>query len=148
MHEHSIASHSKLWLIKRESQTNNKHTVSVLCQKHDFILLHDFFDFLIGNLIHFFLLFIAVTGLKIITTTLIPGTKLMKNGSSFPPPRLLRAPRLFGREEKFFKLNSSSDLFLISMSFLINRKSSYYLFQLIPQLPWIDLRRSHFQSLC
>ena len=62
MHEHSIASQSKLWLMhakvfKRESQTNNAHSVVVLCQKHDFILLHHFFDFfrfLIGNLIHFF----------------------------------------------------------------------------------------------
>ena len=32
---------------------------------------------------------------------LIPGTTLIKNGSSFPPPRLFRAPRLFGREEYF-----------------------------------------------
>ena len=51
-HEHSIASHSKLWLMhatvfKRESQTNNEHTVAVLCQKHDFILLHHFFDFFV-----------------------------------------------------------------------------------------------------
>ena len=40
MHEHSIASHSKLWLVhakvlKRESQTNNEHTAAVLYQKHD-----------------------------------------------------------------------------------------------------------------
>ena len=52
MHEHSIASHSKLWLMhakvfKRESQTNNEHTVAVLCHKHDFILLHHFFDFFV-----------------------------------------------------------------------------------------------------
>ena len=50
MHEHSIASHSKLWLMhakvtKTESQENNEHTVVVLCQKHNFILLHHFFDF-------------------------------------------------------------------------------------------------------
>ena len=50
MHEHSIASHSKLWLMhakvfKRRSQTNNEHTLAVLCQKHNFILLHYFFDF-------------------------------------------------------------------------------------------------------
>ena len=32
-------------------------------------------------------------------TTLIPGTTLIKNGSSFPPPRFFRATRLFGREE-------------------------------------------------
>ena len=49
MHEHSIASHSKLWLMhakvfKRESQTNNEHTVAALSQKHDFILMHYFFD--------------------------------------------------------------------------------------------------------
>ena len=30
---------------------------------------------------------------------LIPGTTLIKNGSSFPPPYLFRATRLFGREE-------------------------------------------------
>ena len=30
---------------------------------------------------------------------LFPGTTLIKNGSSFPPPRLFRAPRLFWREE-------------------------------------------------
>ena len=51
-HEHSIASHSKLWLMhatvfKRESQTNNEHTVAVLCQKHDFILFHHFFEFFV-----------------------------------------------------------------------------------------------------
>ena len=45
MHEDSIASHSKLWLMhtklfKRESQTNSEQNVAVLCQKHDFILLH------------------------------------------------------------------------------------------------------------
>ena len=33
------------------------------------------------------------------TTTLIPGTTLIKNGSCFPPLRLFRATRLFGREE-------------------------------------------------
>ena len=86
--------HAKLWLLhakafERESKTNNEHTVAVLCQRHDFILLHHFFDFLI----HFVLLFITVTGVKILTTMLIPGTTLIKNGSSFPPPRLLRAPR-------------------------------------------------------
>ena len=42
------------------------------------------------------------------TTTLITGTTLIKNGSSFPPPRLLRAPRLFGREEYLLKFNNSS----------------------------------------
>ena len=30
---------------------------------------------------------------------LIPGTTLIKNGSSFPPPCLFQATRLFGREE-------------------------------------------------
>ena len=35
------------------------------------------------------------------TTTLITGTTLIKNGSSFPPPRLFRVPRLLGREEYF-----------------------------------------------
>ena len=29
----------------------------------------------------------------------IPGTTLIKNGPSFPPPRLFQAPRLFGTEE-------------------------------------------------
>ena len=32
-------------------------------------------------------------------TTFIPGTTLIKNGSSFPPPRLFRATSLFGSEE-------------------------------------------------
>ena len=50
MHEHSIASHLKLWLMlakvfKRESQANN--AVAVLCQKHDFIHLHHFFYFFV-----------------------------------------------------------------------------------------------------
>ena len=49
---------------------------------------------MIRNLIYFFLLFIAVTGVKILTTMLIPGTTLIKNGSSFLPLRLLRAPRV------------------------------------------------------
>ena len=42
-----------------------------------------FFCFLIRNLIPFFLLFIAVIGLKILTTMFIPGTTLIKNGSLF-----------------------------------------------------------------
>ena len=33
------------------------------------------------------------------TNMLIPGTTLIKNGSSFPPPRLFRATHLFWREE-------------------------------------------------
>ena len=37
--------------------------------------------------------------LKIFTTMLIPDNTLIKKGSSFPPPRLFWAPRLFGREE-------------------------------------------------
>ena len=37
---------------------------------------------------------------------LIPGTKLIKNGSSFPPPRLFRATRLFGREEYTIELKA------------------------------------------
>ena len=39
----------------RESKTNNEHTVAVLCQRHDFILLYHFFDFffLIKNFILF-----------------------------------------------------------------------------------------------
>ena len=41
--------HAKLWLMhakvfERESKTNNEHTVAVLYQRHDFILLHHFFD--------------------------------------------------------------------------------------------------------
>ena len=39
-------------------------------------------------------------------TTLITGTTLIKNGSPSPLPRLLRAPRLFGRQEHIlFKRN-------------------------------------------
>ena len=75
------------------ADTNNEHTVGVLCQRHDFILFYHFFYFfcfLLETLIHFVLLFITVTGLKILATMLIPGTILIKNGSSFPPPRLFR----------------------------------------------------------
>ena len=87
-------------VFERESKTNNEHTVAVLCQRRDFIPLYHFIVvvvFLIKNfIIHFFLIFITVTDLKILTTMLIPGMTLIKNGSSFPSPRLLRATRLFG----------------------------------------------------
>ena len=53
-----------------------------------------FFVFQLETLIHFVLLFITVTDLKILTTMLILGTTQIKNGSSFPPPRLFRARRL------------------------------------------------------
>ena len=85
--------HAKVF--ERESKTNNENTVAVLCQRYDFILLHhflDFFGFQLVTLIHFVLLFITVTDVKVLTTMLIPGTTLIKRGSSFPPPRLLRAP--------------------------------------------------------
>ena len=83
--------HAKVF--ERESKTKNEHTVAVLYQRHDFVLLHhflDFFVFWLETLIRFVLLFIIVTGVKILTT-FIPGTTLIKNGSSFPPPRLFRA---------------------------------------------------------
>ena len=83
--------HAKVF--ERESKTNNEHSVAVLFQRHDFIILHHFFLFFLETLIHFVPLFITVTGLKILTTMLIPGTRLIKKGLSFPPPRLLRAPR-------------------------------------------------------
>ena len=35
--------HAKLFA--RESKRNNEHTVANLCKRHDFILLHHFFDF-------------------------------------------------------------------------------------------------------
>ena len=38
--------------------------------------------------------------MKILTTMLIPATTLIRNSSSFPPPCLFRATRLFGREEQ------------------------------------------------
>ena len=93
---------AKLWLmhksIRKRIKTNNKHTVAVLCLRHVPFLW--FFCFvIIRNFNSFCSSFITVTGLKILTTMLIPGTMLIKNGSSFPPPRLFRAPRLFGREE-------------------------------------------------
>ena len=59
------------------------------------------FYFLITNFNSFCSFFITVTDLRILTNMLIPGTTLIKNGSSFPPPRLFRATRLFGREEYF-----------------------------------------------
>ena len=60
--------------------------------KTQFYSLAPMFCFLIRNLIHFFLLFIAVTDLKIHTNMLIPDTTLIENGSSFPPPCLLWTP--------------------------------------------------------
>ena len=91
--------HAKVF--DRESKTNNKHTAAVLCQRHGFILLYHFFafGFKLETLIHFVLFFITVTGVKILTTTLITSTTLIKKGSSFPPPHLVRATRLVGREE-------------------------------------------------
>ena len=46
--------HAKLWLIhakvsKRESKTNNEHTVGVLCQRDDFIMLYHFFYFYVSH---------------------------------------------------------------------------------------------------
>ena len=49
--------------------------------------------------IHLKIHFSTETGVKILTTVLIPGTTLIKNGSSLPPPRLFWATRLFGSEE-------------------------------------------------
>ena len=71
--------HAKVF--KRESKTNNEHTVAVLCQRDDFILLYHFFNFYVFH------------------HHAYPGTTLIKNGSSFLPPRLFWAIRLFGREE-------------------------------------------------
>ena len=95
--------HAKLWLMhskvfERESKTNNEHTVAVLYQRHDFILLYHFFIlcFLIRNFNSFCSFFITVTDLRILTNMLIPGTTLIKNGLSFPPPCLFWATRLFG----------------------------------------------------
>ena len=46
--------HACLWLMhakvfKRESKTNNEHTAAVLCQRHDFIILYNFFDFYVSH---------------------------------------------------------------------------------------------------
>ena len=100
--------HSKFWLLhakafERESKTNNEHTVAVLCQRHDFIPLYHFliFCFLIRNFnslfssfqyrnlpenshYHTFSMQHANKRRPIFSTnTLIPGTALIKNGSSF-----------------------------------------------------------------
>ena len=94
--------HAKLWLMTQKySKENQKQTVNILQQFYvkDMILFastifKNLFCFvLIRNFNHFVLLFITVTGLKISTTMLIPGTTLFKSGSSFPPPQLFRAPR-------------------------------------------------------
>ena len=45
----------------------------------------DFFVFQLETLIHFVVLFITLTDLKTVTTMLIPGTTLIKNGSSNVP---------------------------------------------------------------
>ena len=42
----------KVWLMhakvfERESKTKNEHTAPVLCQRHDFIVLHHFFGFFV-----------------------------------------------------------------------------------------------------
>ena len=91
------------------ADTNNEHTVGVLCQRHDFIVLYHFlyfFGFLVRNLKSFCSSFhycnwpensshhafsrhhINYEWLIFRTTTLIPGTTLIKNDSSFSPPRL------------------------------------------------------------
>ena len=110
--------HAKVF--ERESKTNNEHTVAVLCQRHDFVLLHHFLYFfclLLRNFNSFCSSFYYCNWRKnshlnaysmhhanlewliFLTTTLITGTTLIKNDSSIPPPRLLRATRLFVREE-------------------------------------------------
>ena len=124
---HTCKNHAKLWLMhakafERDSKTNIEHTVAVLCQRHDFILLNHFFDyvfFLIRNFNSFYSSFYYRNWpenshhhaysrqqahkewLIFPSITLIPGTTLIKNGSSFPPPRLFRATCLFRREEQF-----------------------------------------------
>ena len=112
--------HAKVF--ERGSKTNNEHIVAILCKRHDFILLHhffDFFSFLIRNFNSFCSSFYYCNWPKnshyhtysrhhdneewpiFPTTALITGTKLIKNGSSFPPPCLFWVTRLFGREEYF-----------------------------------------------
>ena len=49
---------AKLWLMQakvfeRQSKTSNEHTVAVLCQRHDFILLYHFFHFFNFLIINF-----------------------------------------------------------------------------------------------
>ena len=45
-----LAACIKAKVFGRESKTNNGHTVAVLCQRHDFVLLyHLFFIFLLFN---------------------------------------------------------------------------------------------------
>ena len=84
------------------------------------------FFFLIKNfIIHFFLIFITVTDLKILTTMLIPGMTLIKNGSSFPSPRLLRATRLFGLLYLWL-LNAS----LLQLYMLDPRQSSEWFYEI------------------
>ena len=58
-----------------------------------FYSLVPFFCFLIRNFHSFCSFLITVTDLRILTNMLMPGTTLIKHGSSFPPPRLFRAPR-------------------------------------------------------
>ena len=115
--------HAKVF--KRESETTNERTVTVLCKRPDFILLHPFFNFFYFSIIcfnSFYSSFYYCNGpenshhhaysryhankewLLFFATTFIPGTTLIKNGSSFPPPRLFRATRLFRREEYVLRL--------------------------------------------
>ena len=83
------------WCTQKYPKENRKQTMNILWQFYvKNMVLFSYTTFFFRNLIFFFFhLFIAVTGLKILTTMLIPDTTPIKNGSSFPPPRLLRAPR-------------------------------------------------------
>ena len=111
--------HAKVF--ERESKTNSEHTAAVLCQIHDFVLLHHFFFFFFCLLLRNFNSFCSsfhycnwlknshlnaysmhhanLEWLIFLTTTLITGTTLIKNDSSIPSLRLFRATRLFVREE-------------------------------------------------
>ena len=98
--QHSTATHAKItrsfgWCTQKYSKENRKQA-SFMSKTWFYSLapLFWFYCFLIRTLIYFVLLFINVAGVKTLTTMLIPGTTLIKNGSSFPLPRLLRAPRI------------------------------------------------------
>ena len=95
------------------SKENGKKTMNIHSNEHSSFISKTwfyslvpffwFFCFLIRNFNSFCSFFITATGLRILTNMLIPCTMLIKNGSSFPPPRLFRETRLFGREEYSYK---------------------------------------------
>ena len=108
---HICKSCAKLWLMHSKVFKRESKTMNILQQFYvrDIILLSCntflFFCFLIRNFNLFCSSFYSCNWPKNSTTMFISGTTLIKNGLSFPPPRLFRATRLLGREEYIYIYN-------------------------------------------